>query len=151
MRTKKEILELVEQEDVEFIRLQFTDMFGNLKNMSVAANQLANVLDKQFMFDGSAMFGAYGEGEDDLYLEPDLDTFAILPWRPQPGKVARLLCNVHKADGSCYEISPRCILNRIVKEYQEMGYTFSVDPECEFFLFHVDENGIPTTITHEQA
>ncbi len=148
---KKEILELVEQEDVEFIRLQFTDMFGNLKNMSVTANQLEYVLDKQFMFDGSAMFGAYGEGEDDLYLEPDLDTFAILPWRPQPGRVARLLCNVHKADGSCYEISPRCILNRIVKEYQEMGYTFSVDPECEFFLFHMDENGIPTTITHEQA
>ncbi|MBQ7924673.1 MAG: glutamine synthetase [Lachnospiraceae bacterium] len=151
MRTKRDILELVEQEDVEFIRLQFTDMFGNLKNMSVTVNQLAYVLDKQCMFDGSAMFGNEGGCEDDLYLVPDLDTFAILPWRPQADKVARMLCDVHKVDGSCYENSARCILKRVVREYQELGYTFSVDPECEFFLFHIDENGIPTTVTHEQA
>lgn len=150
-RTKKGILELIELEDVEFIRLQFTNMFGTLKNIAVTANQLSYILDHSQVFDGSAMFGTYGEGEEDLYLVPDLDTFVILPWRPQQGKVARMLCDVRRADGSRYEMSPRTILKRLVKEYKDLGYTFYVDPECEFFLFHTDADGIPTTLTHEQA
>lgn len=149
--TKYEILELVEQEDVEFIRLQFTDMFGNIKNVAVTVSQLKRVLDNKYVFEGSAL---YDEGRicaDDLYLYPDLDTFVILPWRPQQGKVARLLCDVHNEDGTPCDLSPRTILKNVLKRAKQMGYEIYADPECEFFLFHTDENGIPTTLTHENA
>ena len=151
MKTKKEILELIEQEDVEFIRLQFTDMFGNLKNLAVTPNQFVRVLDNKCVFDGSAMFGYMKYEEEDLYLYPDLDSFVILPWRPQQGKVARFLCDVYREDGTKYELSPRTILKNVVQTAKEKGYTFYIDPECEFFLFHTDENGTPSTVTHEQA
>ena len=151
MKTKKEIMDLIEEEDVEFIRLQFTDMFGNLKNVAVTSGQIEKVLDNKFIFDGSAVFGKYFSEEEDVYLSPDLDTFVILPWRPQQGKVARLLCDVKKSDGHSFEISPRTILKRVVKTATEKGYEFKIDPECEFFLFNTDENGAPTTVTYEQA
>lgn len=151
MRTKAEILALVEEEDVEFIRLQFTDMFGNLKNVAVTAGQLKHVLEKKYAFDGSTLFGTFDNDGEDLYLYPDYDTFVILPWRPQAGKVARLLCDVCREDGSRIEVSPRAILKRVIQSAKDKGYTFMVDPECEFFLFHTDENSIPSTLTHEQA
>lgn len=151
MKTKDEILELVEEEDVEFIRLQFTDMFGNLKNVAVTANQLERVLDHKFAIESTAMFAGCHDTKEDMYLYPDFDTFVILPWRPQQGKVARFLCDVYDADGSIYGMSPRTILKRVLDEAKAEGYTFYVDPECEFFLFHTDENGIPTTVTHEIA
>lgn len=149
--TEDEILELVEEEDVEFIRLQFTDMFGNLKNVAVTASQLERVLNNKFVIESSAMFAECYDTKEDMYLYPDLDTFVILPWRPQAGKVARLLCDVYGADGNILEISPRTILKKVLDHAKEKGYTFYVDPECEFFLFHTDENGIPTTVTHEIA
>ncbi len=151
MRTKEDILQLVGEEDVEFIRLQFTDILGNLKNVSVTVEQLKRVLDNNYVFDGSAMFGEYRGDEEDMYLCPDLDTFVILPWRPQQDKVARILCNVCKPDGTPYEMCPRTILQKVIKEAEEQGYIFYIDPECEFFLFHTDENGTPTTVTHEEA
>ena len=151
MKTKAEILNLVEQEDVEFIRLQFTDMLGNLKNVAVTATQLERVLDKKYPIDGSSAFGDYGNVAGDFYLCPDFDTFVILPWRPQHGKVARLLCDVYDENGAIFEMSPRTILKHVIESAKEKGYTFYVDPECEFFLFHIDEDGIPTTVTHEQA
>lgn len=149
--TKNEILELVEQEDVEFIRLQFTDMFGNLKNVAVTARQLERVLENKYVFEGSALFDEFKSSEEDMYLYPDLDTFVVLPWRPQQGKVARLLCDVHYEDGTPCEMSPRTILKKVLAKAKEEGYEIYVDPECEFFLFHTDENGIPTTLTHETA
>ena len=82
---------------------------------------------------------------------PDLDTLEIFPWRPQNGKVARMICNVHKTDGTPYECDSRYILKQALKEAEEMGYHFSAGTECEFFLFHTDENGMPTTLTHERA
>ena len=151
MRTKEEILSLVEEEDVEFIRLQFTDMFGRLKNVAITAGQLERVLDKNYEFDASNMFGMLQEDEEYMYLRPDLDTFVILPWRPQQGKVARMLCDICKEDGSLFVKSPRSILKNVLDKAQAKGYSFYIDPECEFFLFHTDENGIPTTVTHEQA
>lgn len=151
MKTKAEILNLVEEEDVEFVRLQFTDIFGNLKNVAVTAGQLERVLDKKYAFDGSSMFGICQNIGEDFYLCPDLDTFVILPWRPQHGKVARLLCDVYDGDGQILEMAPRTILKRVIADAKENGYTFYIDPECEFFLFHIDEDGIPTTVTHEQA
>ena len=124
MRTKEEILDLIEAEDVEFIRLQFTDMFGDLKNIAVTPTQLEHVLDYGFMFRGAAMFGANDYEKEDLYLHPDWDTFLILPWRPQQGKVARFLCNIYRADGTAYEWSSRYILQKVIEETRAKGYTF---------------------------
>lgn len=151
MRNKNEILELVKEEDVEFIRLQFTDMFGTLKNVAVTAGQLERAMNNQYKIDGSSLYGNQCRGEEDMYLHPDLDTFAILPWRPQQGKVARLLCDVCKGDGEPFQADSRSILKSVVEAAEKKGYQFMVDPECEFFLFHTDENGIPTTMTHERA
>ncbi len=149
--TKEMILQMVEEEDVEFIRLQFTDMFGTLKNVAITSSQLEKALNNQCMFDGSSIEGFVRIEESDMYLYPDLDSFAILPWRPQQGKVARLICDIYRPDGRPFEGSPRYILQRVLKRAADMGYQFNVGPECEFFLFHTDENGMPTTLTHEKA
>ena len=142
---------MVEEEDVEFIRLQFTDMFGMLKNVAITAGQLEKALNNRCVFDGSAIEGFVREEETDMYLHPDLDTFTIFPWRPQQGKVARLVCDVYGPDGTPFEGDPRYILKKVLKEAEELGFYFNVGPECEFFLFHTDEEGRPTTKTHEMA
>ena len=149
--TKQDIIRMVEDEDVEFIRLQFTDMFGTLKNVAVTSSQLEKALNYECMFDGSSIEGDVRIEESDMYLYPDLDTFCIFPWRPQQGKVARLICDVYKKDGTPYEGDPRYVLRKAVAEAKEMGYTMNVGPECEFFLFHTDDDGRPTTVTHEQG
>lgn len=150
--TRKEILRMVEEEDVGFIRLQFTDIFGTMKNMAITVSQLERALDSGCMFNASAIEGFTEPGEEtDLYLDPDLDTFEIFPWRPQQGKVARLICDVYRPDGTPLECDPRNVLKNIIRETEEMGYTLNVGPECEFFLFHLDDDGLPTTITHEQG
>lgn len=149
--SKEDIMNLVKDEDVEFIRLQFTDMFGSLKNVAITASQLEKALDNECMFDGSSIEGFVRIEESDMYLHPDLDTMVIFPWRPQQGKVARLICDVYRPNGEPFEGDPRYILKRALKEAAELGYDFEVGPECEFFLFHTDENGLPTTLTHEKA
>lgn len=151
MSIKRKIMELIEDEDIKFIRLQFTDMFGNLKNIAVTASQIDRILNNRYTIPNSALFGEYAYGDEDMYLHPDLESLVILPWRPQHGKVARFLCDVYREDGTPYEMSPRQILKNVIKKADEKGYTFYVDPDCEFFLFHTDENGLPTTITHEKA
>ena len=149
--TKEDIIRLVEEEDVEFIRLQFTDIFGNLKNVAITASQLERALNNQCMFDGSSIEGFVRIEESDMYLHPDYNTLEIFPWRPQQGKVARLICDVYRPDGTPFEGDPRYVLQRAIAKAADQGYTFKVGPECEFFLFQSDENGLPTTITYEQA
>ncbi|MCI6887580.1 MAG: type I glutamate--ammonia ligase, partial [Lachnospiraceae bacterium] len=149
--SKDDILRMAEEEDVEFIRLQFTDIFGMLKNVAITVSQLEKALDNRCMFDGSSIEGFVRVEESDMYLYPDLDTFEIFPWRPQQGKVARLVCDVHHPNGDAFEGDPRYVLKKVLKEAADMGYTFQVGPECEFFLFHTDEEGRPTTNTHEMA
>ena len=149
--TKKDIRRMIEEEDIEFIRLQFTDIFGTLKNVAVTISQLNRVLDNQITFDGASIEGFVQIEQSDLFLHPDLDTFAIFPWRPQHGKVARFICDVYYGDGTPFEGDPRYILKRVVREAADMGYRLDVGPECEFFLFHTDDEGRPTTVTHEQA
>lgn len=149
--TKQDIIQMVEDEDVEFIRLQFTDMFGTLKNVAITKSQLEKALNNQCMFDGSSIEGFVRIEESDMYLYPDLDTFVIFPWRPQQGKVARIICDIYRPDGKPFEGDPRYILKRTISEAAELGYQFNVGPECEFFLFHTDEDGRPTTISHERA
>lgn len=149
--SKAEIIEMVEEEDVKFIRLQFTDMFGVLKNIAVPSTHLFKVMENKCTIDLASLDGFERGGECDLYLRPDLSTFTILPWRPQQGKVARFLCDVCREDGTEYEESPRLILKRVVERAAKLGYSFQVNPECEFFLFHTDDNGMPTTVSHEKA
>ncbi len=149
--TKADILRLVEEEDVEFIRMQFTDLFGGMKNLAITASHLQKALDNKIFFDGSSIDGFVDAEEGDLCLYPDYDTFSVFPWRPQHGKVVRMICDVYCPDGSRYKGDPRYILQRVVKEAAACGYTFQVGPECEFFLFHLDDDGHPTNITHEQA
>ena len=149
--TKQDIIQLVEENDVQFIRLQFTDVFGMLKNVAISVSQLERALDNKCMFDGSSIEGFVRIEESDMYLYPDLNTFAILPWRPQHGKVARFMCDVYRPEGIPFEGDSRYVLKKVLQKAADMGYTFDVGPECEFFLFHLDDNGQPTTLTHEKA
>ena len=149
--TKEDIWRMIEEEPVEFIRLQFTDIFGTLKNVAVTTSQLERVLNNEIMFDGASIEGFARVEQSDMFLRPDLDTFAIFPWRPQQGKVARFLCDIYRPDGTPFAGDPRHVLKRTVQEAAEMGYQMDVGPECEFFLFHTDDEGNPTTITHEKA
>lgn len=149
--TRKDILRLVEDEDVGFIRLQFTDIYGTLKNVAITTGQLERALNNECMFDGSSIEGFSRIEESDMYLRPDLNTFTIFPWRPQQGKVARFICDIYRPDGTAYESDPRQVLENVIRETEEMGYQFVVGPEFEFFLFHQDDDGTPTTTTHEKA
>lgn len=150
--TKEDIIKIVRDEKVEFIRLQFTDIFGMLKNVSITAKQLEKALDNQCMFDGSSIEGFVRIEESDMYLSPDTDSFVILPWNSEIGKTARLICDVYTSDGKPFEGDPRHVLKRALNKAAGMGYdTFNVGPECEFFLFLVDDEGNPTTITHDKA
>ncbi|MCR5118790.1 MAG: type I glutamate--ammonia ligase [Lachnospiraceae bacterium] len=149
--TKDDVRRVVEEEDVEFIRLQFTDLFGNLKNMAITAGQLEKALDNRCMFDGSSVDG-FGDPEgSDMYLYPDTNTMNIFPWRPQHGKVARLICDVYTRDRKPYAGDPRYVLKRAMEEAGKLGYSLNVGPECEFFLFQTDENAQPTTIANDQG
>jgi glutamine synthetase len=149
--SKENILKLVQENDVRFIRLQFTDLFGHLKNVAVMAEQLPNILDKGCMFDGSSIDGFVRIEESDMLLKPDFDTFDIFPWRPQQNRVARIICDVHTTDGAPFQGDPRYILKKLLKEAADMGYSFNVGPECEFFFFHTDNEGNPTTVTHDDG
>lgn len=149
--TREDILRLVREEDIQFIRMQFTDIFGQMKNVAITASQIEKALDNQIMMDGSSIEGFVRIEESDQYLWPDLDTFAILPWRPQYGKVARLICDVHNPDGTPFVGDPRGVLKRALARAGELGLTFNAGPELEFFLFQTDEDGRPTTKTSDEA
>ena len=149
--TMEDVLRLLEDEDVEFVKLQFTDIHGTLKNIAVTAGKIASVLENGCRFDLSRADGISRITDSERILVPDYSTFEILPWRPQQGKVARLLCDICMPDGKPATGSPRYILKKTAEAAAEKGYEFEVGPECEFFLFETDENGNPTVVTHEQA
>ncbi len=149
--SKEDIIRIIDEEDVEFIRLQFTDIFGQLKNVAITRSQLEKALSNQCMFDGSSIEGFAQIEESDLYLYPCLDTFTIFPWRPQQGKVARFICDIYRPEGTPFEGDPRLVMRRAISQLDEMGYEFEVGPECEFFLFDTDDSGLPTNHTGEMA
>ena len=149
--TKEDIIRMVEEGDVEFIRMQFTDIFGQLKNVAITASQIKKAVNNEIMIDGSSIEGFVRINESDMYLHPDLDSYAVLPWRPQQGKVARLICDVYKPDGTPFTGDPRSTLKKVLAKAEEMGYSFNVGPECEFFLFETDDQGMPTTKTADEA
>ncbi len=147
--TKEDILAVAEQKDIKFIRLQFIDIFGQIKNVAITRNQLEKALDNKCMFDGSSIEGFVRINESDMYLRPDLNSFVILPWKD---RTARLICDVYCNDGKTpFMGDPRNVLKKVIKEASDMGFTFNAGPECEFFLFRLDENGNPTTNTGDVA
>ena len=149
--SREDIIRLVKEGDVEFIRMQFTDIFGQLKNVAITASQIEKAVNNEIMIDGSSIEGFVRINESDQFLHPDLDTFALLPWRPQSGKVARLICDVYNPDGTPFSGDPRSVLKRALARAAKQGYAFNVGPEMEFFLFQTDEAGRPTTRTGDEA
>lgn len=150
--TKEDIVRLVEDEEIEFIRMQFVDIFGQLKNVAITASQVEKAVNNQIMFDGSSIEGFTRINESDQCLYPDLNSFTIFPWRPSQGKVARLICDVYNPDGTPFVGDPRGVLRRVLRRAQDMGFdTFNIGPELEFFLFETDEMGRATTITRDEA
>jgi len=148
---KAEVMEKVREYGVRFIRLQFTDINGILKNVAIPVNQLAKALDGELMFDGSSIDGFANIEESDMFLVPDADTFCVFPWRPSNGAVARLICDVYTPDKEPFVGDPRTNLKRVVKEAEELGLIMNAGPECEFFLFLVDQQGQPLLHTQDQA
>lgn len=150
---RAEIIRTVEAENVKFIRLQFTDILGVLKSISITVDQLDKALDGELMFDGSSIEGFVRIEESDMYLRPDLDTFLVLPWMSpnSDAKTARLICDIFDPDGKPFEGCPRNALTKVLAEAREMGYTMQVGPEPEFFMFQVDEDGTPTLKTNDKA
>ncbi|WP_294379393.1 glutamine synthetase family protein, partial [uncultured Clostridium sp.] len=149
--TKEDILKIVEENDINFIRLQFTDIVGNLKNVAITKGQLEKALDNKCTLDGSSIDGFARIEESDMYLRPDLDSFVILPWRPDKNAVARMICDVYVPSGEAFLGDPRQILKKAIEKAEEMGYELQVGPECEFFLFHRDEVGRAIPLTHDEA
>jgi glutamine synthetase len=142
---KLEIIRLAKESNVRFIRLQFTDLFGLIKNVEIPVSQLQKALDNKMMFDGSSIEGFTRIEESDMYLYPDLDTWLILPSNLSNGKVARLFCDVHMPNGEPFAGDPRSILKKVLKEAKEMGFSgMNVGPEPEFFLFKRNSSGEPT-------
>ena len=149
--TKDDIIRMVEEEGIDFIRMQFTDIFGQAKNVAITASQIQKAVNNQISIDGSSIEGFTRIHESDQYLYPDLDTFTVLSWYEQQGKVARLLCDVCNPDGTPFIGDPRGALKRVLRRAADLGYTFNVGPECEFFLFEMDKDGKPTTKTNDEA
>jgi len=150
--TKDEILKIVKEQNINFFRIQFCDINGGMKNVAIPGSQIEKALDGKIMFDGSSIDGFASIHESDMYLVPDYDTFVVLPWRNKDGvAAARIICDVHKADGTPFDGCPRVTLKKNLARAKEMGFTMNVGTEAEFFLFKKDENGISTTVTNDEA
>jgi glutamine synthetase len=148
--TKAEILKAVAKEKVRFLRLQFTDIMGVLKNVEVPRSQFGKALDGQIMFDGSSIEGFVRIEESDMLLVPDLSTFRVNPWvGPDGTRVARLICDIYRPDGKPFEGCPRLALGRQIEKAKKMGYSMVAGPEAEFFLFQKDEDGKTVVETHD--
>ena len=150
--TKNDVLRLVEENNIHFIRLQFTDILGIPKNVSITSKQLEKALNNELMFDGSSIEGFVRIEESDMYLYPDPDSFVIYPWRAsEEGSVARIICDIYNADQTPFAGDPRNVLRRALKEAADLGFTFNVGPEAEFFLVYTAADGSPTLNTHDNA
>ena len=148
---KKNILKTVEEEKIDLIRLQFVDIFGFSKNVTITSEELPGALNGEHMFDGSSVDGFGRIEESDMYLVPDLSTFRSDSWNPKQKGVAHIMCDVHGPDGKPFKGCPRVILKNAIEEAQELGYTLNVGPEGEFFLFERDKDGKPTFEIHDEA
>ena len=150
--TKDEITKIVKENNIEFIKLEFCDINGIMKNLSVPCEQLESVMNNEIMLDGSSIKGFRSIETSDMYFYPDLKTFAIIPWRSDDEtKVARFICDIHNSDGTPFDGCPRCNLKKMIARAEKMGYVMNVGPEVEFFIFKQDSEGNPTTNTYDKA
>ena len=150
--TKNEIKRIIEENNIEFIKLEFCDINGTMKNLSIPAEQLESAMNNEIMLEGSSIKGFRSIETSDMYFYPDLNTFSIIPWRSDDEtKVARFICDIHNADGTPFEGCPRCNLKRMIARAEKLGYKMNVGPEAEFFIFKKDEIGNPTLTTHDNA
>lgn len=147
----REIQTFIEEQDIKFIRLQFCDLRGNSKNIAISKDEMERAMTYGVNFDASSVAGYLGENQSDLILHPDLSTMEILPWRPQHGKVARLLCDVAHPDGELFAGDSRGILKNQLAVAKAAGYEFNVGAECEFYLFRLGEDGEPTLNQVDEA
>jgi glutamine synthetase len=149
---KQEVLERCRRDDVAFVRLQFTEPYGAVKNVSIPVEELEKALDNELMFDGSSIRGFKRIEQSDMYFLPDPETYALLPWRgTDTARTARLICDVADPDGQPFAGDPRSNLKRVLKQAEQLGYTMQVGPEAEFFLFRLDGDGNPTVDPHDAA
>jgi len=146
-----EAMQFIEENDVKFIRLQFCDLEGQNRNIAILSNQIERALASGIPFDASSVVGFSESKNSDLVLFPDMSTIQILPWRPQQGKVARILCDIKYPNGEIYLGDSRNILKETIKRAEDLGYHFNIGVECEFYLFKQDEEGEPTTNPSDQA
>ncbi|MBE7708593.1 MAG: type I glutamate--ammonia ligase [Cyanobacteria bacterium SIG27] len=153
IQAKKDLIkQACEEHNVRFIRLQFCDINGTIKNLSLPISQLNKVLNNEIMLDGSSIKGFRSIETSDMCFYPDLDTFVILPWCDRDGEnVARIICDIHNADGTPFEGCPRCNLKRMIARAEKLGYKMNIGPEAEFFIFERDENGEATTIPNDKG
>ncbi|MFY4815374.1 type I glutamate--ammonia ligase, partial [Haloarcula sp. AONF1] len=148
------VLDEIEEQNVDFLRLQFTDILGVVKNVSVPAHQAEKAFTEGIYFDGSSIEGFVRIQESDMRLVPDPDTFAVLPWRSDgegDSGAARLICDIVTTEGEPFVGGPRQVLKSVLEEAEEMGYSVSIGPEPEFFLFEKDDDGNATTIPHDNG
>jgi glutamine synthetase len=149
---KRDLIDRCREHNVRFVRLQFTELHGQLKNVSIPVEELEKALNNELMFDGSSIRGYKRIEQSDMYFHPDPSTFAVLPWRQrETGATARLICDVADPDGTPFAGDPRVALKRVMTEAREQGYEMSVGPEAEFFLFKRDEHGNYTVDPHDKA
>ena len=151
MYSKTEVMEFVKEEDVKFIKLAFSDVFGKQKNVSITDNELERAFKTGVAIDASAIKGFGDEAKSDLFLHPDPSTLSILPWRPEHGRVVRMFCDITHPDGTTFECDSRLILKNAVKAAEEQGLSFSFGSELEFYLFKLDENGNKTEELYDNA
>ena len=144
-----DVLGLVRERDVRFLRLQFTDILGVNKNVEVPRSQIEKALRGDIMFDGSSIEGFVRTEESDMLLKPDLSTFRMFPWEERDGPVARIICDIATPDGNPFPGDPRHVLKRQVERARKLGFTMYAGIEAEFFMFRAGEDGSPTTITND--
>ena len=148
----EEIKAVISEHNIKFIKLQFVDINGQVKNMSLPVSQVDRILNNEIMLDGSSIQGFRSIETSDMYFYPDKSTFCILPWRSKEDThVARLICDIYNPDGTPFEGCPRNNLKRVISEAAKLGYTMNVGPEAEFFLFKKNNDGSATTETHDLA
>lgn len=149
--TAEEIIQYCAEEDVKFIRLAFCDAFGVQKNISIMPYELKRAFEQGISFDASAVKGFANESRSDLLLFPDPDTLSVLPWRPEHGRVVRMFCSIKEPGGKIFECDTRSLLAKAVSEAKAEGLEFSFGSEQEFYLFRLDDHGVPTTIPYDHA
>ena len=147
----QEIMQYVREEDVKFIRLAFCDIYGKQKNISIMPSELSRAFEYGIAIDASAIDGFGDEARSDLLLHPDPETLAVLPWRPEHGRVIRLFCDITYPDGKTFECDTRSFLKKAIADAKKEGISFAFGAEMDFYLFNLDENGKPTRIPYDHA